>query len=148
MGHKNKVVMKEHLLLNVQGPNNLNNLCILYLILFLSRDKFTTIVTGIMACFYKWIKKLWNMCTMEYYSAIKKEQNNAMLPLTSIFCWTQDNFKKQHMVVLVLKGCSSLSITIVLKPLHSTTPRKAVLCRLQHEWRHLNLCSLVTLDGT
>ena len=23
----------------------------------------------------EWIKQLWDMCTMEYYSAIKKEQN-------------------------------------------------------------------------
>lgn len=28
MRNKNKVVMKEHLLLNIQGTNNLNSLCI------------------------------------------------------------------------------------------------------------------------
>ena len=26
----------------------------------------------------EWIKKMWYMYTMEYYSAIKKEQNNAI----------------------------------------------------------------------
>ena len=26
----------------------------------------------------EWIKKMWYICTMEYYSVIKKEQNNAI----------------------------------------------------------------------
>ena len=26
----------------------------------------------------EWIKKMWHIYTMEYYSAIKKEQNNAI----------------------------------------------------------------------
>ena len=26
----------------------------------------------------EWIKKMWYICTVQYYSAIKKEQNNAI----------------------------------------------------------------------
>jgi len=26
----------------------------------------------------EWIKKIWYLCTIEYYSAIKKQQNNAI----------------------------------------------------------------------
>ena len=37
----------------------------------------------------EWIKKMWYMYTMEYYSAIKKEQNNAI-------CSNMDGTRDSH----------------------------------------------------
>jgi len=37
----------------------------------------------------EWIKKIWYICTMEYYSAIKKEQDNAI-------CSNMDTTRDSH----------------------------------------------------
>ena len=37
----------------------------------------------------EWIKKLWYICTMEYYSAMKKDKNNSI-------CSDKDRIRDSH----------------------------------------------------